>query len=401
MKKLLCVILSVFVVFCLAACNITKPQQVSPTTQTQEPTTAEPSTVTEASGEPPVSQQPMFSVSVPVITETTTAQDGTVVFTSKYQNISLIVPDPEIADAIIIDFLDRIDTSQANADTIRSAALTEYNGTKDWVPYLNQITFEPKRIDSCVLSFFGNYVTYNGSAHPEIAYLPISYDLLSGKTLRLQDILTADTIAEQLINLVIETLDEQKEEKYLFEDYKETVQHRFQMNFRNDTGWFFSQNGLCFYFAPYDIAPYVSGVIIAEIPYHKLPGVLEDAYFPAETESATGDLKIIAFNEDSISNFTQISEIILQNGGEKAFVYTKEMVSNVRIETGSWNASGTIFTPEHTVFAASALTPGDAVMIEGILPQSLPSLRLQYETNNETVSSFVTCNNNEFTLTSE
>lgn len=400
MKKFLCFVLIFSVALAMAACKQPGPEPDSTSGPTETTTISNTETTGETATDLPVAQKPMISVSVPVITETATAEDGAVIFISKHQNISLIVPDPEVADNIIISFLNAVDTAHSNAQAVKDAAIAKYNGQVDWVPYLNQVTYNPTRIDSSVLSFFGTYVTYSGAAHPETAYLPVSYDFLTGHTLRLKDVLTDTATADQLTDLVTEALNTQKEEKFLYEDFDETVDHRFHTGFSHDTGWFFSQEGLCFYFAPYDIAPYVSGVIIAEIPYSKLVGVLKDAYFPAEQESVSGDLQISEFNENALNNFSQISEIILNEGGEKALLYTDSAVYNIRIESGSWNSKGTIFTPAHTVFAASTLTPGDTIMIEGVTTEELPSLRIQYDMNGKTVLRYIVCNNNTFSLIS-
>ena len=52
---------------------------------------------------------PMITVSVPIYSEDVTAEDGTVIFRTITQNMRLVMQDPDVADRIIVDFLNRID----------------------------------------------------------------------------------------------------------------------------------------------------------------------------------------------------------------------------------------------------------------------------------------------------
>ena len=116
MKKFIIGIICFAMMYCICGCSLfttnmsdnslstTQPQNntVETTEQIIEPTTQP--------EELPVAQAPMISVSVPITTETESAEDGTIIFKYSYQNISLILPDPDVADKIIIDFLNRIDS---------------------------------------------------------------------------------------------------------------------------------------------------------------------------------------------------------------------------------------------------------------------------------------------------
>lgn len=335
-------------------------------------------------------QLPLYAVSVPVLTESDTAEDGTVLFNQIYQNISLIVPDPEVADKIIVDFLNRTDMRDSAA-SIRSEAEVAYaDDPQHWSAYLSQFTYDPMRIDAGILSMFGSNVSYNGAVHAGAVYHSVSYDLVTGEVLKLADILTESAANDALCKEAVKVLDDLAEEKALYEGYDGIVKDLFALDLPMNESWYFSNYGLCFYFEPYEIAPYSSGPIIAEIPYDRLPGILTDAYFPAEQQTSAGSINAELFNETALERFTQFSEVIIDQGGCKILIHTDSLVYNIRLETGSWSSDGDLFIPEHTVFAAYTLSVGDAIMVESDIPDTMPTLRLSYSANDTTVYRYIT-----------
>ena len=317
-------------------------------------------------------QLPTFSVCMPIITEATNSANGATIFISKFQDISLILPDPEIAERIIVDFLNRVDAAQSQAETIKVAAIERYDNSAQWTPYLNQIIYSPMRIDSCVLSFFGSYVSYSGGIHPETVFSPVTYDLSNGQVLSLPDILTENATADRLAELVIEELAPHKNTLYLTEDFADTVRDRFRTSLQQDTGWYFSQNGLCFYFAPYEIAPYTTGGVKVQIPYESLPGIINDSYFPPESGSGNGDIGLSPFQTDTLQRFSQFSEVIIHGGNDKSILYAEDTLYHIRITTIGTDTEG------ETVFAAYTLSPGDCIVLDGLNP----NMQLQVSYNN-------------------
>ena len=358
---------------------------------------------TNSTGDVHVAQKPMVAVSVPVITESETATDGTVIFNHTYQNISLVVPDPNVADKVILDFLNRTDINEY-AESIRFNAEQAYNeGIITFSPYLAQITYDPVRIDHGVLSMYGCYATYSGAAHAEYIYRSVNYDLVTGSVLLLENIFSNLANPDLICQLVLDDLTAQKEssEESLFAGFETTVNDLFDSNFLQNTNWFFSNTGLCFFFSPYEIGPFSSGDIVAEIPYSKLTGILNDAYFPAERETVFGVIKAETFDETALDGFSQLAEVIINKDSEKVLLYTDTSVYDIRIEAGAWSADGTVFTPNQTVFAAYRLTPGDAIMIDSSLSNTLPTLRLSCTAKDKTVSYMIGFNvtENKVTLT--
>lgn len=381
MKKVTAIIMSFCLLLGLTGC-IKNTQ--SPETSINSSTVNETVDVTGETNADEYKQLPMTAVSVPTVTQTQTAEDGTILFRYTYQNIELIVSDPEVADSVIVDFLNRIDSTSAQAEQILNAAMSAYSSSDQWIPYLCQITFDPMRIDHGVLSLMGSYASYSGNAHPEATNLSLNYDLVTGTALALKDILADGCSADALYYPIITALDKLKEEKYLYDGYKSTVKELLTQGSQAGDNWYFSQAGMCFYYSPYEIAPYASGVIVAEIPYSQLSGLIKDAYFPAEIEDSNGSVIVEIFSEENLNKFTQFSEVVLDDSGSKLLLHTDGAVNHIRLESGSWNTKGTRFTPEHTVFAAYSLTPGDAIMIQAENSDDLPTLRLSYSVNGKT-----------------
>lgn len=391
MKKYIILMLILCLLYNLSGCNMmpeTNDNDTSASTDSSTSPSTKPSTSPSVSE--PTYLAPMVAVSIPVITTSTTAQDGTVVFNHTYQDMSLILSDGDVAQKVIEDFSNRIYTANRTASDLKTAALSNYNGSGSWNPYLCLTAYDPIRIDQGVLSLFGSHAEYSGTMHPEADYISVNYDLVTGEALDLSSILAKEDVADYLYGYVIQSLEKQSAEKFLRTNYKELVKAYFGNTMRNNEDWYFSRTGLCFFFQPYEIAPYASGVITAEVPYSVLAGILKDAYFPAEQDAATGTLSAISFAEADQSKFSKYAELILDDSGDNVLLYTNSAVQNVRIDIGEWSASGAYYTAQHTIFAASTLTSSDAILIEATLTPSLPVLRISYQTSAETVSYFIT-----------
>ena len=387
MKKWIAMLLAFCLIFSITACK------AKDNNNKQDPTSDSTNSSTggaDQSGDSAVRQRPMVSVSLPAVTKPFTADNGTVIFNYTYQNISMIVPDPDIADKVIIDFLTRIDQTNSVAESIYTAAKKSYSANSPWTPYICSITYSPQRIDMGVLSLFGNDVRYSGGAHSVTSGISVSYDLITGKALSLSDVLTEGTSADSICQLVINTLADLSAEVTLHSDYASTVTDYFSDKFSELDTWYLSQTGLCFYFSPYEIAPYSSGVVVAEIPYEKLTGIMEDAYFPAERDSASGTVYATSFDSADLESYSQFSEIVLNDDSDKILLYTDKSVYDVQLQSGIWSTNGKLYTPIYTAFAAHTLTPGDAIMVEAALTDANPALRLSYKTGNDTVSVFIT-----------
>jgi hypothetical protein len=90
-----------------------------------------------------------------------------------------------------------------------------------------------------------------------------------------------DASKEDFITIILEKLSQIAEESDLFQGYEDGVRSRLGGDENLYEDFYFTSTGLCFYFAPYEIAPYASGIITVEIPYSELTGLIYDGYFLA------------------------------------------------------------------------------------------------------------------------
>lgn len=320
----------------------------------------------------------MVAVAVPAVTENTTADNGTVLFQYTYQHMSLVHSKPDIADKIILNFLNRVDGTKSTAQSTADLAKNNYNGSQNWTPYVYHITYSPTRIDHKVLSLFGNNVVFSGANHPERTCVSASYDMQTGDVLTLASIMHKDASVEDICKLVLERLDELAEGDYLYENYKNTVTERFKGDASTDEAWYFTQTGLCFYFAPYEIAPYASGVITVEIPYEKLKTILHEDYLQESRNIPSGTVTIAPFDVNKQDQFSHIAEVVVSTGGNMYTAQTSGYVQDVRVILNDR-------TSNYTVFAANVLSAGDAVMIQTDETQR-QQMKLSYKTGNQTIT---------------
>jgi len=376
MKKIIAIILALSLAMTMAACSKSKKKTPAPTTGADQNPTAvqtQPTQPTTPTAEP----ETMISVSVGADTENTTASNGAVIFQHTKQKMSLVLHKPEVAEKIIIDFLTRVDSTDKDAAAIESAAKSAYNSNKNWVPYFYRLTYNPTRIDETVLSLFADKITYSGAAHPDRYCAAVSYDLTTGDVLTLASIMTKEAKTDDFCKLVLEELSGRAEGDYLYENYADVVNQRFTADPTQDLGWYFSTNGLCFYFVPYEIAPYASGVINVEIPYAKLQGLLYPDYFPAQRPTAAGKAQISDFTLDLADSFNHTAELVMDTEEKMYLVHAEGTIQDIRIVHTDTSGS-------YTVFAANSLSAGEAILIQAN-DDIAKNLELSYLSNGQTV----------------
>lgn len=389
MKRLITILLCFSLLLCFAGCNKNEPEQTEPAVTTV-PTAAAtaPTEQTSAAATVPEYQPPLSVVSMPLVKEVTTAEDGTQLCTYTYQNVFPMLQDPEVANSVTLNLLNKIDASRSEAESIAAAAKAAYVPGNSWTPYYCSMYYNPMRIDQGVLSLFGNQISYQGSAHPSYLCVSATYDLVTGKELTFKDILAADYSAADLCQLIVDTMASQAD--ILYPDYATIIRDRFSGEYDYSENWYFSTEGLCLYFSPYDVAPYSAGIVTAQIPYDQLGAYLKDAYFPAERGSYRGSVDIMEFDPKSTEQFKQFAELILDRQGKTGLLYTDGRVFDVRIEIGQMTGASTdAFVPTATVFAAESITAGDAIMLQNSPLKNNTALRLTYNNGSETTEAFL------------
>ncbi len=358
----------------------TVPQAAAPTEPVAEPTASTEET------QPPkeYSQQTMLAVSMPVTTRLDIAENGQNIFRYSYQTMQLTLQDPDVADAIILDYLSRVDRAAAEAEASRDTALQQYSGQEDWVEQFYSLIYSPTRIDQGVLSLSGLTHSYSGGEQSVQIPSAANYNMITGEVLTLGSILYHIDAKATLMDLVVSQADSVATDLQFYSDYADCIRDRFAREESYDEDWYFTQNGLCFYFSPYEIAPYSVGIVRLEVPYSELSGILADEFFPPEKDQMEGTLCAQLFADAELSQYTQIAEVILNPEGELFLLSAEGALRDVQVEVAeSWDEEGLVYNPFTTVLLLSTLTPGDAILIQDYIPDTLPSIRITYRSGQE------------------
>ena len=301
----------------------------------------------------------LLAVSVPAVCDVFEADDGTEIFSYTSQHMQFIFPDASIAEKVILDFLNRIDSGRANAENLRNAALFDYQPEMPWTPYFYQTLYSPTRIDRGVLSLFGIQHSYSGGIHGNMNCIAANYDLTTGDVLTLGSIMHMDADKDAFIQIISNKLAEKQEEYQLYDDFQDGVLTRLNVDENLYEDFYFTPSGLCFFFSPYEIAPYSSGIITVEIPYSELPGLIYDGYFPEERQEIFGSMLSDSFSAMDMDQFNNMAELNLSNDGESMVVYPDGSVEDIRIDVCADGVS----RPKYTAFAAYQMSNQDAIVI--------------------------------------
>lgn len=371
MKKILILILCFLFLF--SGCG-TQQQEVIPAETLPFPT--------ETSATEPVSSDTvLYAVSVPAVKEIYQSEDGTELFSYTSQHMQLILPNEDVADNIVLDFLNRVDSTAKNAESVLTAAQYDYDPGNEWFPYFYQIIYSPTRIDQGVLSLFGSQNSYSGGLHGSLSCIAANYDLMTGDTLTLGSIMHMDATKEDFIVRIIDKLNAVASEYYLFDDFEEGVYARLSGDENLYEDFYFTQTGLCFFFSPYEIAPYSSGVISIEIPYSELPGLIYDGYFPGEREQVSGKMHSSDFMQTDMERFNNMAEVTLVNGEEIMVVYPEGNVEDIRISVAGDDRN----QPEYIIFAAPEMSDRNAVVIS-LTKDDIAKMTVSYTANGKAES---------------
>lgn len=385
MKKIISVILCLGLLLSVCGCKEEQTPETEPssTPVTTAPEETEPSLPQETTEPMPQYQLPLLSVSIPLINETFRANDGTALLNYAYQDISLILEDHQVADAIVIDFLNLVDPSGASISKVLRDAREDYGNADSFSAYTFKRVYSPMRLDAGVLSMYGTQTLSTAQTHNTTAGISVTYDLVTGQRLSLKQVLNADYSADALTKAIIKALSPSAEKGILYSDHAYVITEMFSTNTPIDN-WYLSATGLCFYFAPYEIAPYSAGTIVAEVPYSELNGILKDVYFPPEEIELKGIVTFTDFSGADLDGILQFVELVLDEDGTEYLLHASGAVRNVRIEIGAWLSDGS-FASEATLFAAATLCHDDALMLQ-LANSTLANIRITYESEGSVVS---------------
>lgn len=375
MKKaiVLCLCLAVLMTGCAKKEPIQSPIEEIPSQSPVQPEASQEVTVGIIDNEQAEINSELISVSVPLICEQVNAEDGTELFAYQRQHMQLTFPNAEVAEKVILDFLNRVDATGEDAEFILEAAKNDYTPNSQWFPYFYQVVYNPTRIDYGVLSLFGVQNSFSGGMHGSKSCVAANYDMMTGDILTLGSIMHMDATKEDFIKIIIEKLESNADFLGLYSGFEEGVQSRLSVDEHLYEDFYFTTTGLCFFFAPYEIAPYTSGIITVEIPYNELPGLIYDGYFPAERQQIHGHMLVDFFKNTDMDQFSNIAEANLTANGEQMVIYPEGTVENIRIMI---SGDGKMM-PDYTVFAAYEMRDHDAIVL-AIDPDMVDDVSVSY-----------------------
>ena len=384
MKRIIAVLLCILLVLLSAGCkNVAPSDPTTVPTETNAPTETEtPPVETTVMTEPVVPNPSIVAVSFHTEREDFRADDGNVIFTSSAPSLDLFAPENENIRKIVSDFAARTDSSEIRdlQQNILALANEWYTPDIGWYAYTMEQKYQAARIDSHILSLSGTVTSYSGGVHPNHYLTSVTYDLQSGKPLTLSDILCGEDSIPLLSDMVLSSLSNSGENTWLFDDYISVVLDHFDPDNPLFDCWYLSENGLVIYFSVYEISSYAAGDFVLEYPYSSLDGILDPAFLPEETGDISGELTVQLHSGPVREDLNLISAIYLANDGPKVLLSADGVVSNVRIETGNWGGDGSMFYVSDNLFAANVLTSDHSVLIQTILTESNPNIRISYET---------------------
>ncbi len=382
MNRLICAVLGAAMLLCLLGCSRTPAPTDGLST---DPTETQPSTQGSTVQDPvAIYEAPLAAIAMPMVYEHQLSDQGTAIAQYAHQNVSVTLPDADVAQAVELDLLNRIDKTRPAADRVFAAAKADYTGQASWFPYSYSITFAPTRLDQNVLSLFGEEASFDGSPRSMNNAISANYDLTTGEALSLRAILHEENYADALCDLILQGLTEQKDG--LFEDYERIIRSQFSTNVPVES-WYFSDSGLCFYFAPYEIAPYSVGTVVSQIPYDQLSGLLKDAYFPAEKTNYSGAILTQGVTDTSVlEGYSQFAEVSVDSQADKLLICTDGSVSNVKLHYSTGDAA------EAVILAVAGMGPTDAILVEISMDHALENLSVTCDSFGQTQTLTLTQN---------
>ena len=375
MKKMRLLALCLALAACFTACKQNADTPVSTAPVTEPPITTIGATEPIADVEPVIEN--MYSVSLPITTETYHSEDNSLLYTYTYQTIYPELPDRDVSDKIIMDFFNRIEQTRTDSNNILAEAESYYTASSVFTPFSYEIQYDIMRIDQGVLSLHGHIVQISETSPTNRRLISANYNMVTGDVLTLGSILYHIDTKSDLVSLVISHL-ENREDIMLYDEFRDTVKARFQIDESIDEDFYFSDTGLCFYFAPYEIAPRAYGTIVVEIPYNKLTGIIDDAFFPAERSYTNGTLTLNAFNDADLESYQKFPEIVADEGGTKLLLTTDSAVQDIRIYELIWAKDGMSYTQKKNIYASTFLYKDNAILLEANFDAYRPNYMLSY-----------------------
>lgn len=134
------------------------------------------------------------------------------------------------------------------------------------------------RHDSNVVSLCESWYEFSGGAHGGYGVIGKTFDVKSGRELKLEDILdNPDAFYDKAIAYILDELDKNYGEETFFPEYEETVRTQ---TFWGDypASWYLDNFGIVIYYEIYKLAPYAAGDQTVTLPYDEFAEYMKEEY---------------------------------------------------------------------------------------------------------------------------
>lgn len=180
----------------------------------------------------------------------------------------------------------------------RDEALELYEDSKDSEYFKYNCSFDlrmpnkPFFYEEKILSFYLSGYDYYGGAHGTPYRVPYVFNVNSGKQYSLAEVVNVSE--EEVLELVIEGILEVASKDNMYNS-EEEIREYIEANFKLDEfeSFYFTEEGVAFYFEPYELAAFAAGFPETVIPFDKL-GVdihaLSDEAEEDETETESAEV---------------------------------------------------------------------------------------------------------------
>lgn len=136
---------------------------------------------------------------------------------------------------------------------------------------------EAIRCDESALSLLEtSYINYPGAAHGMTGYRGYNFDTATGEPITLENVIADKSALLPALSENLRIMADGSE----VTDMEEELKFALEENYDN-LAWVLDRDGVTFYFAPSEVAPYAYGTLLAKIPFAGYPDLFTDAYGPA------------------------------------------------------------------------------------------------------------------------
>jgi hypothetical protein len=228
--------------------------------------------------------------------ENETADDGMMLVSGHHPRIWLAEADHEheALSQAITEYSEKL--AEGNAQEVAELKADAEEGIKEgwWTEgtyYTSELDAQVMRSDSTVVSILVTASSFSGGAHPNYGYQAVNFDSRTGKELALEDVLE-DGQFDKLPELLSTKLLEMYPPETFYASAKDltgTIRTALLDTGKDDAesggvAWTLDNDGIRFYFAPYEIAPYAAGAQMVTLRYADNPKLVKQEYVAASTD---------------------------------------------------------------------------------------------------------------------